>query len=118
MIECTFRKRVKSMGLFDFFSGEDCIATRKIGYIELYGLIREVDFPCGKPIYEAGDISFPASGRQRIVITIYGRKIKIRSLSHIRLFDAQRRVERENIIKTVSAIVADRLARNGLLKKG
>ncbi len=106
------------MGIFDFLRGEKCAATRKIGYGELYGMIRDADFPCGKPTCEADDISFHASGRQRVVITINGSKIKIQSLSRIGLFDAQRRVERENIVKTVSAIVADRLARNGLLKKG
>lgn len=113
-----FRKAGESMGLFDFLNGEKCATTRKIGYSELYRLICEADFPCGKPVCEADDISFPASGRQRIVIIINGRKIKTQSLSRICLFDAQRRVERENIVKTISAIVAERLARNGLLKKG
>ena len=68
------------------------------------------NFPCGAPVLQGDEISFPCSQRFPLKIVITGRTIRPRTDGAARL-SPQERQSLSSLIQTVTAIIANALER-------
>ena len=89
---------------------DKCRSTERLTEEQLFSMISAENFPCGAPVLQGNEISFPCSQRFPLKIVITGRTIRPCADAATRL-DPQERQSLSSLIQTVTAIIANALER-------